>query len=150
MDTNSALTALEDHIAILTMLVRRMVDESGDPTGFDAQAWLDHWLVGVVPALGDRRPLDVLNEPGGLEVLRSLLLQAQYGAFSVIHWCSDIETPRGPPLAIRPRPQQCAALLREAGFDAVSPVDLGPCAPYHFGLIAQRPVHGSASKRRRD
>lgn len=46
MDTNSALTALEDHIAILTMLVRRMVDESGDPTGFDAQAWLDHWLAG--------------------------------------------------------------------------------------------------------
>jgi uncharacterized protein (DUF2384 family) len=82
VDTNSALTPLEDHIAILTMLVRRMVDESGDPTGFDAQAWLDHWLVGVVPALGDRRPLDVLNEPGGLEVLRSLLLQAQYGAFS--------------------------------------------------------------------
>ena len=82
MDTNSALTALEDHIAILTMLVRRMVDESGDPTGFDAQAWLDHWLVGVVPALGDRRPLDVLNEPGCLEVLRSLLLQAQYGTFS--------------------------------------------------------------------
>ncbi|WP_431153092.1 hypothetical protein [Acidovorax facilis] len=38
--------------------------------------------MGVVPALGDRRPLDVLNEPGGLEVLRSLLLQAQYGAFS--------------------------------------------------------------------
>ena len=48
----------------------------------DADAWLDHWLAGVVPALGDRRPLDVLNEPGGLEVLRSLLLQAQYGAFS--------------------------------------------------------------------
>ena len=82
MDTNSALTALEDHIAILTMLVRRMVDESGDPTGFDAQAWLDHWLSVVVPALGDRRPLGVLNAPGGLEVLRSLLLQAQYGAFS--------------------------------------------------------------------
>ena len=82
MDTNSALTALEDHIAILTMLVRRMVDESGDPTGFDAQAWLDHWLMGVVPALGDRRPLDVLNEPDGLGVVSRLLLRAQSGAFS--------------------------------------------------------------------
>ena len=82
MDTNSALTPLEDHIAILTMLVRRMVDESGDPTGFDAQTWLNHWLVGVVPALGDRRPLDVLKEPGGLEVVRSLLMRVQSGAFS--------------------------------------------------------------------
>jgi SAM-dependent methyltransferase len=72
------------------------------------------------------------------------------GVLSVIHWRSDIETPRGPPLAIRPRPQQCAALLRGAGFDAVSPVDLGAFAPYHFGLIAQRPVRGSASKRQLD
>ena len=82
MAADSALIALEDHIAILTMLVQRMVDECGDPTGFDAQAWLDHWLVGVVPALGDRRPLDVLLEPNGVEMVSSLLLRAQSGAFS--------------------------------------------------------------------
>ena len=82
MAADSALIALEDHIAILTMLVRRMVDESGDPTGFDAQAWLDHWLMRVIPALGDRKPLDVLKEPGGLEVVRSLLMRVQSGAFS--------------------------------------------------------------------
>eukprot|EP01034_Spumella_vulgaris_P007345 gene7345-9357_t len=57
------------------MLVQRMVDECGDPTGFDAKDWLHHWLVGAVPALGDRRPLDVLKEPGGLEVVRSLLMR---------------------------------------------------------------------------
>ena len=74
--------ALEDDITTLTALVQRMVNESGEPTGFDARSWLGHWLTGVVTALGDRRPLDVLNEPGGLEVLRSLLLQAQYGTFS--------------------------------------------------------------------
>jgi uncharacterized protein (DUF2384 family) len=38
--------------------------------------------VGVVPALGDRRPLDVLKEPGGLEVVRSLLMRVKSGAFS--------------------------------------------------------------------
>ncbi len=74
--------AFEDDITELTALVQCMVDESGEPTGFDARSWLDHWLTGVVPALGHRRPLDVLNEPGGMEVLRSLLLQAQYSAFS--------------------------------------------------------------------
>lgn len=35
-----------------------------------------------VPALGNRRPLDVLFESNGLEVVSSLLLRAQSGAFS--------------------------------------------------------------------
>ena len=74
--------ALEDEIATLTALVRRMVNESGEPTGFDARSWLGHWLTGVVTALGDRRPLDVLNEPDGLGVVSRLLLRAQSGAFS--------------------------------------------------------------------
>lgn len=60
------------------------------------------------------------------------------GTLSVIHWRSDIETPRGPPLAIRPQPEQCAAWLSEAGFDAVVHVPLGQSAPYHYGLLAQR------------
>lgn len=60
------------------------------------------------------------------------------GIVSIIHWRSDIETPRGPPLAIRPKPEQCAAWLSEVGFDSVTHVDLGPAAPFHFGLLAQR------------
>ncbi|WP_282809098.1 class I SAM-dependent methyltransferase [Thauera humireducens] len=62
------------------------------------------------------------------------------GTLSVIHWRSDIETPRGPPLAIRPKPEQCVACLSEAGFDAVVQVPLGQSAPYHYGLLAQRPM----------
>lgn len=73
--------ALEDDITTLTALVQRIVDESGQPIGFDARSWLDHWLMVVVPALGDRRPLDVLNEPDGLDVVSSLLLRAQSSAF---------------------------------------------------------------------
>ena len=34
---------LEDHIAILTKVVQRMVNESGDPVGFDARTWLVCW-----------------------------------------------------------------------------------------------------------
>lgn len=74
--------ALEDDIATLTVLVQGMLDESGDQTGFDAKVWLDGGLTGVVPALGRRRPIDVLNEPDGLEVVKSLLLRAQSGAYS--------------------------------------------------------------------
>jgi len=74
--------ALEEDISALTELVQGMLAESGEQTGFDAKAWLDRWLTGVVPALGNRRPIDVLNEPDGLEVVKSLLLRAQSGAYS--------------------------------------------------------------------
>ena len=75
------MTSNED-ITSLTALVQRMVDESGNPQGFDARAWLDHWLVSAVPALGGRRPLDVLKEPAVLDLLRGVLLNAQSGTFS--------------------------------------------------------------------
>jgi|APLak6261662433_1056034.scaffolds.fasta_scaffold83344_2 uncharacterized protein (DUF2384 family) len=74
--------ALEDDISTQTALVQGMVDEPGEQTGFDAKVWLDSGLTGVVPALGRRRPIDVLNEPEGLEVVKSLLLRAQSGAYS--------------------------------------------------------------------
>jgi SAM-dependent methyltransferase len=61
------------------------------------------------------------------------------GMLSVIHWRSDIETPRGPPLAIRPTPEHCAAWLAEAGFAAIRAIDLAAAAPYHFALVGQRP-----------
>lgn len=60
------------------------------------------------------------------------------GTLSIIHWRSDIPTPRGPSLDIRPRPDQCAAWMGEADFLNVEPVDLQTCCPYHFGLIAKR------------
>lgn len=60
------------------------------------------------------------------------------GMLFVMHWRSDIPTPRGPSLAIRPRPEQCKAWLEEAGFRNVERVNLQSCCPYHFGLIARR------------
>ncbi|MBD5803827.1 hypothetical protein AZOA_32680 [Azoarcus sp. Aa7] len=61
------------------------------------------------------------------------------GGVAVIHWRSDIPTPRGPSRAIRPTPEQCAAWLAEAGFTAIRTIDLSDCCPYHFGLVATRP-----------
>lgn len=58
------------------------------------------------------------------------------GILSVMHWRSDIPTPRGPPLAIRPTPEQCEKWMKEAGFHTVTAVDLSPGCPYHFGLLA--------------
>lgn len=60
------------------------------------------------------------------------------GLLFVIHWRSDIPTPRGPSLAIRPRPERCHSWLEEAGFRNIELVNLQGCCPYHFGLIARR------------
>ena len=60
------------------------------------------------------------------------------GMLFVMHWRSDIPTPRGPSLAIRPRPEQCQTWLEEAGFRNIEPVNLQDCCPYHFGLLARR------------
>lgn len=60
------------------------------------------------------------------------------GVLSVIHWRSDIPTPRGPSLAIRPTPGQCRDWMAEAGFRAVESVDLQGCCPFHFGMLAKR------------
>ena len=60
------------------------------------------------------------------------------GVLSVIHWRSDIPTPRGPTLDIRPTPEQCRTWLAEAGFRAIEAVDLQSSCPFHFGLLAKR------------
>lgn len=59
------------------------------------------------------------------------------GTVSVMHWRSDIPTPRGPPLAIRPSPEQCESWLDEAGFRDIQHAALQSCCPYHYGLTAQ-------------
>lgn len=58
------------------------------------------------------------------------------GKVGVIHWNYEATTPRGPDLSIRPRPEQCQAWTREAGFDLALPLVSLP--PYHYGLVGRK------------
>lgn len=60
------------------------------------------------------------------------------GRVHVIHWTCDRPTPRGPALAIRPRPEQCRAWLAAAGFRVLPAVIDLP--PWHYGVSAERPA----------
>lgn len=54
------------------------------------------------------------------------------GLVAVIHWRSDIATPRGPSLTIRPRPEQVVAWAAAAGLVAEGAAFQLP--PWHYGL----------------
>jgi SAM-dependent methyltransferase len=60
------------------------------------------------------------------------------GKVAVMHWIRDPATPRGPPLAIRPSPEQCREWLTRAGFTLVIPEVALP--PYHYGIVASKRV----------
>jgi len=58
------------------------------------------------------------------------------GILAIVHWNHDPTTPRGPSMAIRPKPQQCLAWAQTAGLVCSDPtvIDL---PPYHWGLMLQ-------------
>lgn len=58
------------------------------------------------------------------------------GKSGIVHWNYDPETPRGPPMTIRPRPEQCIKWAIEAGFKFENMHDL---KPYHYGLVFSKP-----------
>jgi SAM-dependent methyltransferase len=59
------------------------------------------------------------------------------GVLGIIHWVYDANTPRGPDLSIRPRPEQCSAWTQQVGFSPHIPITALP--PHHFGLAVQKP-----------
>ncbi len=58
------------------------------------------------------------------------------GRVGVIHWRSDVPTPRGPHLSIRPQPATCRGWLIESGFTVHQ--ESMTLEPYHFGLVGRR------------
>ena len=58
------------------------------------------------------------------------------GKIFVIHWRTDIKTPRGPPLDIRPTMEDIKELMVNNGFETVN--EIREISPYHYGLVFQK------------
>jgi len=62
--------------------IQSMIEESGDPEGFDAAQWFDQWLDKPLAALGGRTPSEFMSTAEGRELLSRLLATAQSGAYA--------------------------------------------------------------------
>lgn len=69
-------------VAGLLSQLEAIVEESGNPTGFDAGAWLSAWLREPLPALGGERPIDLLETMEGEALVSQKLAQIQSGAYA--------------------------------------------------------------------
>lgn len=81
---------------------------------------------------------NILHAENPVALLRSSAEALRVGGrVAVIHWRSDVATPRGPDLSIRPRPEQVVRWAEETGLLATDdPPRILP--PWHFGLTLRR------------
>ena len=73
-------------------------------------------------------PIDFINE--AYRILKP------DGKLGILHWRSDISTPRGPDLSIRPKPDQILQWIDKSKFK----IDKEPVIiePYHYGLVISK------------
>jgi ubiquinone/menaquinone biosynthesis C-methylase UbiE len=72
------------------------------------------------------------ENPVGLLKEAFRILKAN-GTAGIIHWIYSADTPRGPSMRIRPKPEQCIDWMEKAGFKrGISIISL---PPYHYGMI---------------
>lgn len=69
-------------IEMLIGRVQAMVEQSGQPAGFDAARWVADWLANPVPALAGATPASYMDTFEGQKLLADLLAQSQSGVYA--------------------------------------------------------------------
>jgi putative toxin-antitoxin system antitoxin component (TIGR02293 family) len=86
LEANAEMSTAESERVIglskLIGQVQAMVAESGNPEGFDAARWFAAWMAAPAPALGGRKPEELLETADGREAVSRLLSQMQSGAYA--------------------------------------------------------------------
>ena len=77
-----AVTGPAESITELVSQVQRIVEESGNPLGFNALDWTMRWLEDPHPALGGRTPSYYMDRPDGRSMISALIAQMQSGAYA--------------------------------------------------------------------
>jgi putative toxin-antitoxin system antitoxin component (TIGR02293 family) len=69
-------------IARLVGQAQAIIEESGEPAGFNAAEWVGQWLAQPVGALGGRTPGELMDTAEGQAIVSNLLDRAVSGAYS--------------------------------------------------------------------
>lgn len=69
-------------IARLVGQLEALIQDSGEPEGFDAASWMARWLNDPLPALGGARPIDLMDTMEGQALVSATLAQVQSGAYA--------------------------------------------------------------------
>jgi putative toxin-antitoxin system antitoxin component (TIGR02293 family) len=69
-------------IETLIAIAQTMVEQSGDPAGFDAARWVSDWLSQPLPALAGATPASYLDTFEGQKLVAELLSMTQSGAYA--------------------------------------------------------------------
>jgi SAM-dependent methyltransferase len=124
MVAETARKAAAEGLANVTAEVRDFVaDGCGRPDGSAGYAMLFN-ILHIENPVGLLREAHRALAPGGLA--------------GVIHWRTDVPTPRGPSPAIRPGPHDSRLWAEEAGFEFDRYEELG-CCSWHWGLVVRKP-----------
>ena len=75
-------TDRERAIGRLVTRVQAIVDESGNPEGFNAAEWVARWIDRPTPALGGKTPNDFLETADGQALIENVISRMQSGAYS--------------------------------------------------------------------
>jgi len=69
-------------IARLVGQVHTLVEESGSLEGFNAAKWVAAWLDQPQPALGGKRPAELMDTADGRSIVSDLVARMQSGAYA--------------------------------------------------------------------
>jgi putative toxin-antitoxin system antitoxin component (TIGR02293 family) len=69
-------------MARLVGQVQAMVEESGNPEGFNAPEWVARWLDRPLPALDGQRPADLMDTPEGQAIVSQIVARIQSASYS--------------------------------------------------------------------
>jgi ubiquinone/menaquinone biosynthesis C-methylase UbiE len=121
-----AATLAKAKMAGLTNIQARQCDFVAEGTGLP-DASVDYVMLFNI--LHAEEPLTLLRE--------AFRVLSCGGRLGIMHWNYDPITPRGPSMAIRPRPEQCRTWAEQAGFHLAGPSLVG-LPPFHYGMVMAR------------
>lgn len=76
------------------------------------------------------------NKKPEVMLLEAKRILKPHGKIGILHWRTDIETPRGPSLGVRSKPNDIVGWIRKIGLHIKKEPFI--IEPYHFGILVEK------------